>query len=135
MKRHLTTTAIISAAIYIVCAVPASAHHSFAMFDAGKTVTLSGTVKEFQWVNPHVLILVVTNAASNPQPVVWSIEATSPGILRRQGWKKDSLKSGNRVEIIGNPLRDGSPGAGLVSLKILNTGKVLGVKIPTPPKE
>jgi hypothetical protein len=135
MKRHLTTTAMISAATYILCAVPADAHHSFAMFDPGKTVTLSGTVKEFQWVNPHVLISVVVNDASKPQPVVWSIEATSPGILRRQGWNKDSLKPGDKVEAIGNPLRDGSPGAGFVSLKILDTGKVLGLKLPTPPKE
>jgi hypothetical protein len=105
------------------------------MFDGGKTITVTGTVKEFQWVNPHVLIWVEVNDARNPQPTVWSIEATSPGNLRRQGWKQDSLKPGDRVEVIGNPLRDGNPGAGFLSLKILDTGEILGWKFPTPPKE
>ena|ERR1043165_660295 len=135
MKRYVSNAAMIVATCYIVCAGDADAHHSFAMFDASKTVTLAGTVKDFQWTNPHVLILVAVNDASKSQPVVWSIEATSPGLLRRQGWNKDVLKPGDRVEVIGNPLRDGAAGAGFISLKNLDTGKLLAPKLPLPPKE
>lgn len=134
MKRRIVS-AMIAAAVSFGHVTPGNTHHSFAMFDAGRTVTLTGTVKEFRWVNPHVLILVEVKDASKPQPVLWSIEATSPGNLRRQGWNKDSLKPADKVEAIGNPLRDGSPGAGFVSIKILDTGKVLGVRLPAPPKE
>jgi hypothetical protein len=132
MKRYLTNAGMVVGVI--ICATPVKAHHSFAMFDQDRTITITGTVKEFQWTNPHVLIWVEVNDARNPQPIVWSIENTSPGILRRQGWNKDSLKPGDRVEIIGFPLRDGNPGAGFVRLKILDTGEILGVKWP-PPKE
>jgi hypothetical protein len=132
MKRYITNAGMVVGVI--ICATPVKAHHSFAMFDQGRTITITGTVKEFQWINPHVLIWVEVSGARNPQPIVWSIEATSPGILRRQGWSKDSLKPGDRIEVIGNPLRDGNFGAGFVSLKILDTGEILGVKWP-PPKE
>jgi hypothetical protein len=128
MNRYITNAGIVVGVI--ICATPVKAHHSFAMFDQGRTITVTGTVKEFQWTNPHVLIWVEVNDARNPQPIVWSIEATSPGILRRQGWNKDSVKPGDRVEVIGFPLRDGNPGAGFVSLKILDTGEILGVKWP-----
>ena len=132
MKRYITNAGMVVGVI--ICAAPVKAHHSFAMFDQGRTITITGTVKEFQWINPHVLIWVEVSGARNPQPIVWSIEATSPGILRRQGWSKDSLKPGDRIEVIGNPMRDGNFGAGFVSLKILDTGEILGVKWP-PPKE
>ena len=132
MKRYITNAGMVVGVI--ICAAPVKAHHSFAMFDQNRTITITGTVKEFQWTNPHVLIWVEVNDAINPQPILWSIELTSPDILRRQGWNKDSLKPGDRVEIIGHPLRDGSPGAGFISLKILDTGEILVLKWP-PPKE
>jgi hypothetical protein len=133
MKRYITNAGMV--AEVIICATLVKAHHSFAMFDPGRTVTITGTVEEFQWTNPHVLILVAVKDVINSQPLVWSIEATSPGNLRRQGWNKDSLKPGDRVEVIGNPLRNGNPGAGFVSLKILGTGELLGSKLRLPPKE
>src|SRR5215510_5540437 len=66
-------------------AIPALAHHSFAMFDALKTVTLEGTVKEFQWTNPHSWILMMVK---NPQGAdeQWAIELGTPAGLRHQGW-------------------------------------------------
>ena len=133
MKHYITCAGMVIGAI--ICATPVKAHHSFAMFDQDRTITVTGTVNEFQWTNPHVLIWVEVKDARNPQPIVWSIELTSPGNLRRQGWNKDSLKPGDRVEVIGNPLRDGRPGAGFISLKIMDTGEILGVKLPTPPKD
>src|SRR5215472_1424486 len=78
--KFATLTLACSAALY---AFPAVAHHSFAMFDANKTVTLQGTVKAFEWTNPHSWILVnVPNAQGRPEE--WTIEAGAPAGLVRQ---------------------------------------------------
>jgi hypothetical protein len=129
------TGVIVIAALCIAGALPAAAHHSFAMFDAERTITLSGTVKEFQWANPHALIWLTVEDAAKPAPVTWAIELTSPGNLRRGGWNKESLKPGDRVEVTANPLKDGGPGAGFFSLKFVDSGKVLSMTRVLPPKE
>ena len=86
----------------------AIAHHSFAVFfDGDKTVTVSGTVTEFQFRNPHGLIRVVTRNADGNE-VQWRAETNSPSILERRGWAKDSLKAGDAIRIEGWPARDGS---------------------------
>ena len=91
----------------------ALAHHSFAMFDNSKNVTIEGTVKEFQWTNPHSWIqLVVTEAG---QSVEYSIEADSPNILSRRGWSKASFAPGDRVKITIHPMKDGSKGGSYVT--------------------
>lgn len=102
---------------------PAFAHHSFAMFDRQKEVTLKGTVKEFQWTNPHsfIEIEVPETGAVN----TYSIEMNSPNNLTRQGWKSTALKPGDKVTLVMNPLRDGSHGGLFVSV-MLPDGKVLG---------
>ena len=92
-----------------VCAIPAVAHHSFAMFDAGKLVTVAGTVKEFQWTNPHAFILMMV-ANSDGQVDPWSIEMGGPGGLARQGWVPKTLKPGMNISVIMHPLRDGQGG-------------------------
>jgi len=80
-------------------------HHSFAMFDQSKRVTLKGTVSEFQWTNPHAFIeLDVTGADANAGH--WQVELNSPNNLKRQGWKSSSLKPGDAVELTLFPLRD-----------------------------
>src|SRR5262249_3631555 len=73
----------------IMLAIPAVAHHSFAMFDASKTVTLQGTVKEFHWTNPHSWIFLTV--AGEGQPAEWPIELGSPAGLMRQGWVPKTL--------------------------------------------
>ena len=92
-----------------VCTMPALAHHSFAMFDAGKKVTLAGTVKEFQWTNPHAFILMMV-ANSDGQAEQWSIEMGGPGGLARQGWVPKTLKPGMNVSVVMHPLKDGHGG-------------------------
>jgi Family of unknown function (DUF6152) len=88
---------------------PVVAHHSFSMFDETKEVVLKGAVKEFQWSNPHTWIqLNVTDASGNV--VEWSIEGGSPNLLGRQGWKRNTLKPGDKLEVTVHPLRDGQPG-------------------------
>jgi len=105
----------------------ASAHHSFAMFDQTKQVSIPGTVKDFQWTNPHAFIEL--QAADGK---VWSIELNSPNNLVRQGWKRTALKPGDRVTVVLNPLRDGQAG-GLFNAVTLPTGQVLGSLKPTGP--
>jgi hypothetical protein len=94
------------------------AHHTRAMFDQTKQVTLSGTVKEFQWTNPHCWIQVLVADATNPQaePVEWGLEMGAPLELMRHGWKPGSLKPGDRVAVVINPLRDGQHGGLVVSV-------------------
>jgi Family of unknown function (DUF6152) len=105
----LNTMFAISAIAFFTVTPPALAHHSFAMFDSTKTITLTGTVKEFEWVNPHSWIRVlVENAAGMPEE--WAFEMGSPGQLAAGGWKKDSLKVGDVVTISARPMKDGSRG-------------------------
>ena len=90
-------------------AIPAVAHHSFAMFDASKQTTVAGTVKEFQWTNPHAFILMmVTNGEG--QLDQWAIEMGGPGGLARQGWVPKTLKPGMNISVIMHPLREGHGG-------------------------
>src|SRR4029077_11023160 len=90
-------------------AVPALAHHSFAMFDATKNVTLDGTVKEFEWTNPHSWIrITVADAAGTSRE--WAIEMNSPAQNAQRGWKSDTLRPGDKVSLVIHPLKDGSRG-------------------------
>jgi hypothetical protein len=105
-------------------ALPVLAHHSFAMFDQSKQVTLVGTVKEFQWTNPHAFIHI--EATVDGSKDVWDIELNSPNNLKRQGWKSTSLKAGDKVTVVANPLRDLSHKGGLFIAVTLPDGSVLG---------
>jgi hypothetical protein len=108
----------------VLLAGPARAHHSFAMFDPAKVVTLQGKVKEFRWVNPHVSLFVDV-AGPAGQGGVWSVELTSPGNLTRLGWSRQALKAGDRVAVEVNPLRDGQHGGGFRKATLLDSGQVL----------
>jgi hypothetical protein len=106
----------------------ALAHHSFAMFDATKVITLTGTIKELQWTAPHVMIWLVEDPKEG-EPAndkLWAVElSTSPGPLTRLGWNRQSVMPGDRVAIEINPLRSGNPGGAFKRLTILSTGQVL----------
>jgi hypothetical protein len=108
-------------------AAPASAHHSFAMFDQKKIMTLEGTVFEFQWTNPHAWIEM--DVMVDGKPVRWSIELNSPNNLKRQGWTRVSLKPGERIKLRHNPLRNGEHGGLFLDLVKAN-GKVLDSGLP-----
>ena len=107
-----------------VCAMPVVAHHSFAMFDASKTMTVEGTVKEFQWTNPHSWIFLMVPDAGG-QPVQWPIELGSPSGLVRQGWVPKTLTAGMKVKMLIRPLKDGKPGGQFLQVT-LPDGKQLG---------
>lgn len=102
----------------------AAAHHSFSMFDFGKVTTLRGTVKEFHWANPHVLLWINAEVAGQPAPQVWYAELTSPGNLTRVGWNKRAFVPGDKVEVEIYPLRDGKQGGAFKKGTLLDTGKV-----------
>jgi hypothetical protein len=110
--------------VVAVMAVPALAHHSFAMFDATKTMTVEGAVKEFHWTNPHSWIfLMVPNAEGQQEE--WAIELGSPAGLVRQGWEPKTLTAGMKVKVTLRPLKDGKVGGQFLSLT-LPDGKQLG---------
>jgi hypothetical protein len=105
----------------------ALAHHSRSMFDQTKQTMLVGSVKEFQWTNPHCWIQVLVPDPSNPsaEPVEWGVEMGAPVELMRKGWKPGSLNPGDKVTIVINPLRDGQHG-GLVLSVTGPEGKIIG---------
>jgi hypothetical protein len=108
-------------------AVPALAHHSFAMFDQRKVMTLEGTVTEFQWTNPHSFIEIDVPQRGGTRH--WSIELNSPNNLRRQGWTRAALKAGDRITLRMNPLRNGEPGGLFLDLRKAD-GQVLDSGLP-----
>ena len=121
MKFKAIALAAVSVAMY---AIPAVAHHSFAMFDAEKKATLEGTIKEFQWTNPHSWILMnVANAQGQQEQ--WAIEMGAPGGLARQGWVPKTLTPGMKVTAVIHPLKDGTHGGNEITVKLAN-GTMLG---------
>jgi Family of unknown function (DUF6152) len=103
---------------------PAYVHHSGAMFDISKEVRISGTVSEFNWSNPHANFKVdVVGADGISQS--WAVEMNSPNNLVRDGWKRTTLKPGDKVTVTLRPLRDGTPGGQYVSI-VLPNGQTLG---------
>ncbi len=112
--------AIFSAAAFAVFAfgAPAFAHHSFAMFDANKTVSFDGTVTEFQFTNPHSWLEVDVPEAGAVKH--WSLEMNNLVGLRRVGWRAKTLKTGDKVKVELHPLRDGTSGGQLLSVTFPN---------------
>jgi hypothetical protein len=108
---------------------PALAHHSFAMFDTKTKLTMSGTVKELDWTNPHITVWVFKDAKQGETPELWNFETSSPGILTRDGWSKRILQPGDKVQIDYNPQRDGGHSGELNKLTLTATGKVLTVEV------
>ena len=134
MKHELIALAIGTA--LAVSTGTALAHHSFAMFDSAQEVTLSGTVKEFQWVNPHAWIYVMVPGRDGHLEQ-WAIEMGGPGQLARQGFTPKTLAPGMNVEVVVHPLRDGSNGGQFMALT-LPDGTHLGNPdrglVPAPPR-
>ncbi|MEY4763194.1 MAG: hypothetical protein RLZZ200_3051 [Pseudomonadota bacterium] len=120
---------------------PVIAHHSFAMFDQTKQLSVQGTVREFQWTNPHAFIRV--EATVNGSTELWEVELNSPNNLKRQGWSSESVRAGDKVTVVLNPLRDmNRHKGGLFVAVTLPDGLVLGdatragggpINVPTAP--
>jgi hypothetical protein len=118
--KTLTKLALAAA---LLVPLPALAHHSYAMFDMQKTVTLQATVVRFKWQNPHAFI--EADATSRSGTERWAIEMTSPNNLAQEGWKRTSLKPGDRVTIYVHPLRSGARGGSYAGVRLAD-GSTLG---------
>ena len=94
----------------VAIAAPAFAHHSFAMFDAEKTLTMKGTVKEFEWTNPHSWLRVTVMDEKSGKPLLWALEMSSPARLTTMGMHADSVKVGDTVSVTFHPMKDGTRG-------------------------
>ena len=128
MTRQSIMTIAIAAGVLVGLAVPAGAHHSGAMFEPEKTITLKGVVKEFEYTNPHSWLWVtVTN--DDKTTTDWGFEAEGPSTLFRNGIKKSDLKPGDQVTVTGRPMRDGRPAAAWVKAIKEEDGRVLQPRV------
>ena len=111
-----------------VLAQPAFAHHSFAMFDNSRSITIHGKVTQYQWTNPHAYLDI--DAEDGKGGVKhYTLEMTSPNMLSRGGWSSRTLKKGDVVTAVLAPLRDGRPG-GLLLEVTLPSGKHMLPGVP-----
>jgi hypothetical protein len=108
MKTAATLTAWL-----LMMGVPALAHHGTGTYDSTKTVTLSGIVTEFAFVNPHAALYFDVKDASG-KVANWAIEMNSPGVLRAAGWTKTTFKAGDQITITVRPAKAGTP-VGLIN--------------------
>ena len=133
MKARKLLTIV--ASVCLPCA--AIAHHSFAMFDFTRTAEIAGTVKQFQWSNPHAWLDVIVLDAAGTQ-TTWGVEMGSPSALYREGWRQGSVVPGDKVVVVIHPLRDGRSGGSLVSatlpsgVKLMQGGPGAGAQPPAP---
>lgn len=115
MKRLKVNAAWI-AAMGVGLSAPVMAHHSAAMFDHAKRMTVEGTVKEWQWTNPHAWLQVLVTDDKGVT-VEQGFELGSPNTLARNGFRRDTFKSGDHVTVVGSPRKDGKPGGALLEVK------------------
>jgi hypothetical protein len=116
-----------------LAALPAAAlaHHSYAMFDLSRTVTLQGTIKDFQWTNPHSWIWIDV-AGADGKPEQWGIEGMSPNYLARRGWSKHTLNPGDKVSVLIHPLKGADHGGSFLSVTLAD-GTVMRQSGGPPP--
>jgi Family of unknown function (DUF6152) len=119
-----------AAAVAIVSALPAGAHHSTAAFDNTRVVKIEGTITQFRWINPHASIKIDGISEGDEPDGVWTVEMTAPNVLINEGWTRTALKAGDKVTMYVNPLRnqvvlnDGSTGSLYVGVVLANGDKL-----------
>ena len=122
-------------ALIIAAATPTLAHHSFALFDMDKNVSMLGSVVEYRWSNPHVHVVLKVDpgaAVSSELVGTWDLEAAgSTNIMTRQGWTRVTLKTGDRITAVVHPMKDGAKGGSLFYI-ILPDGNRLYTDIARP---
>ena len=106
MSRAAVVTVGVLAAVIFDSALVKS-HHSNVAYEVTKVITVTGVVKDFQWVNPHTWLHIVVDDPKGGK-VEWAAEGRAPGILLRAGWTKTSLKAGETVTVDMSPAKDGS---------------------------
>lgn len=112
---------VVFAALGAAATGSALAHHSFAMFDSDHQIKVAGTVKSFEWANPHVYIELEAKSEDGTTKA-YTVECANPGILNRIGWKFNMIKAGDQITVIIAPLKTGEPG-GLLKQVTLADGR------------
>lgn len=110
--------------VLLVASSQISAHHSFANYAMDTRATIQGTVTKFNWRNPHASLQIdVVNAEGESE--AWVLQMLSPNILRRMGWKRNTLKPGDKVTVEYHPLRSGARGGNMITIAD-ESGKEIG---------
>ncbi len=123
--RNKVTLSLIAFGILFVVSGSAFAHHGAAAYDSSKMVTVTGTVTDFQFVNPHVLIIIDAKDPSTGKIEKWEGELTSPNHLARAGWTKSTIKPGDEVTMTGSALKSGAPAMAI--RKVMKDGQQIGL--------
>jgi hypothetical protein len=121
MKRRMLCFAL--TAIAVASAVPARAHHSFAVYEPTVQIKLSGVVTTFKWTNPHVYVEIDASDPKTGGTRHWLLECASTSILNRAGWKFNMLKPGDKITVIVSPIRTGEPAALLKQVTLADGSK------------
>lgn len=116
------------AALLLMLTFAANAHHSFAEFDIETTITLEGVVQEVWFNNPHIRYYVAV-AGEDGSEVVWDAHGAAPHRLIREGWNESSIKVGDKVTLIGNPMHDRTPRMNLTRVVLAD-----GTSLPRDPR-
>jgi hypothetical protein len=121
--RRILVLILMTLSLLAASVGPIAAHHSTVPFDSTRQTTLTGIVKEFDWTNPHTWIWI--NVPNDKGGVdLWGVEGMSPNYLGRRGWTKNTIKPGEKITIVGRPMKDGSKAAMFMSATLAN-GKVM----------
>ncbi|MBF8269497.1 MAG: hypothetical protein HW386_1206 [Gammaproteobacteria bacterium] len=117
--------------ISLLASLPVQAHHSTAAFDETAVIKIVGTIKQFRWINPHSSFKIEGDADGDHPDGLWTVEMTAANALMRLGWKRTTIKEGDKVTVFVHPLRnaitleDGSQGCLYIGI-ILPDGTTLG---------
>lgn len=105
--KHWWSAWLAGLALLLSVSLPVFAHHGTSAYDTTNVITVKGTVSDFQFINPHVMISV--DATGDKSKVeTWLCEANSPNVLTRHGWDRDIIKKGDQITVIGNRPKNGS---------------------------
>jgi hypothetical protein len=121
---------VVAAACAVLGMLPAAAHHSTAAFDTSRVIKIEGTITQFRWINPHASIKIDGVSEGDEVDGLWTVEMTAPNVLINQGWTRTALKTGDKVTMFVNPLRnkvtlnDGSAGGLYVGVVLANGDKL-----------
>ena len=107
MTRRLMS--LLAACVWLLLVAPITAHHSTAMYDAQNPVTITGTVKKFEWTNPHAFVFLEVKDEKTGKIVEWEVEMMSLNHLRAYGWTSKTVKAGDMLSATGAPAKSGAP--------------------------
>jgi len=131
-RRLIRVAAVVTALSGAIGMAPVFAHHSFGLYDMGRTVEIDGTVSQMEWSNPHCWLFISVAHHSPAAEAAYGFEMTSVGEMTRRGWKKNAVKPGDRIKVRYHPLRDGRTG-GLMMAVITADGRIIGRPVGAPP--